>query len=319
MKKVTFIIPLYNNEKYIKKCIMSILSQSYKEIEVIVIDDGSTDNSYKVCQEILDPRIKLFKQYNFGAPLARNNGIKYSTGEYIMFLDSDDYLCSNKVISEIYKETNGFDFDLYIGGVQEVDIYGKYIRKKNIVKNFILDDFEQNLLCDPVPAGKIFRKSIIEKNNLYFDNVRIGQDLNFYLKYVSRVTNIVKSNKNIASYRILENSISRTYGLKIFDIVDSLNKVEKYYLCNSASEKYVKMLKAIRYIHFYNQFVKYVFVKDKSIRNIVKHYFTKEIAKINLDYNCFSIQTVNYLKKIKLKFYLKQNYLYYLRMKYKLN
>ena len=92
MDKVSFIIPVYNVEKYLKKCIKSVLDQSYKNIEVLLIDDGSTDGSPKICDDYAkkDSRIKVFHKENEGLSATRNLGVKLSTGKYITFIDSDD-------------------------------------------------------------------------------------------------------------------------------------------------------------------------------------------------------------------------------------
>ena len=100
--KISIVIPLYNAEKYIKKCIESILNQSYKNIELIVVNDGSTDKSAEVCSKIKDKRLIFINQSNFGAPAARNNGLSVATGKYIMFFDSDDVLDPNYLEKQLY-------------------------------------------------------------------------------------------------------------------------------------------------------------------------------------------------------------------------
>ena len=92
--KVSVIIPVYNGEKTIEKCINSIINQSYKDLEIIIVNDGSTDNTYEICQKYSqkDDRIQVINQENKGVCLARNIGIKFSKGDYIQFVDSDDWL-----------------------------------------------------------------------------------------------------------------------------------------------------------------------------------------------------------------------------------
>ena len=99
MEKVSIIIPIYNSDKTIDRCLKSIINQTYRNIEVICINDGSFDNSYKILQNYLktDSRIKVINQTNKGVSSARNNGIKNSTGKYIMFVDADDYLKDNMI------------------------------------------------------------------------------------------------------------------------------------------------------------------------------------------------------------------------------
>lgn len=311
MKKVSIIIPLYNNEKYIKECIESLISQTYENIEIIIVDDGSTDKSVEVCEKFKDERIRLIKQINFGAPSARNEGIKQSSGDFIMFLDSDDYLYDKYTLEKILKKFDEEKYDLYIGEVQEVNQEGKFIKLKNVLNNKIHEKSEQFFLGDPVPAGKIFKSSIIKKFNIYFDNVRIGQDLNFYLKYLGVCENVKKSDDVVASYRVLNNSISRTYGIKILDITESINKVEKFYKANDIYEKNTKMLNAVKFIHFYNQFVKYVYIKEKHLRKFIKYYLKCQIKNIKINYKDYSNETTKYIKNIAKKIMLKKSMLYY--------
>ena len=120
--KISVIIPIYNGEKYIKEAIKSVLSQPYRDIEVICIDDGSIDNSSVIIQKIskIDDRVKIYRQDNCGVSVARNNGIKYSKGEYIAFLDADDIWIQNvidiKLIDEIKKyNTDVVSFEYYQG------------------------------------------------------------------------------------------------------------------------------------------------------------------------------------------------------------
>ena len=103
--KISLIIPIYNTSKYLSQCLDSVLSQTLKEIEIICIDDGSTDNSIKILKNYAnaDSRIKIITQQNSGAGFARNNGIKNASGEYIAFLDSDDYYLDTDVLESLYE------------------------------------------------------------------------------------------------------------------------------------------------------------------------------------------------------------------------
>ena len=128
--KVSIVIPVYNTEKYISRLVDSVTSQTYRNLEIIIIDDGSTDNSLKVCQLLAtkDKRIKIFHQENMGLAETRNNGIKLATGEYISFLDSDDYIDKTMIekLVEKAKKTNvdvcqcGFWIHMKDGFVKDV-------------------------------------------------------------------------------------------------------------------------------------------------------------------------------------------------------
>ena len=114
MIKYSFIIPVYNTKKYLERCIQSILKQSYQHYEILLIDDGSTDGSSEFCDSLskIDNRIKVFHQVNSGVSTARNNGIKHGVGDYIIFVDSDDWLSLNYLECIEYL-TSSSDSEIY--------------------------------------------------------------------------------------------------------------------------------------------------------------------------------------------------------------
>ena len=115
-EKISVIVPVYNIEKYLRKCIDSILSQTYENIEVILVDDGSTDNCGAICDEYakIDPRIIVIHKKNAGVSAARNTGIMQCIGEYVFFVDSDDYLPIDS-IEKLYNSINEYEADISIG------------------------------------------------------------------------------------------------------------------------------------------------------------------------------------------------------------
>ena len=110
LKLVSIIIPIYNSEKYLKKCIDSILEQKYNNLEIILINDGSTDNSGKICDSLAieDKRIKVIHKLNEGVSIARNKGLEMAKGEYIFFIDSDDYIDEN-IIKDMISYSRDYD------------------------------------------------------------------------------------------------------------------------------------------------------------------------------------------------------------------
>lgn len=196
MKRISIIIPVYNVEKYISNCINSLMNQTYKNIEIILVDDGSQDNSYSVCEEYSKTYdyIKVYKKENGGPSSARNYGIEKATGEYICFVDSDDYV-SEKYIENLLID----DFDLSFGGL--VDVCGnktienpvcneiqKYYGKDIYIK--LLENSENDLFNSP--CCKLFKKSIIEKNNIKYDeSLHMGEDLIFNINYLKYCNSLV--------------------------------------------------------------------------------------------------------------------------------
>lgn len=122
--KVSVIIPVYNTEKYLCECLDSVLSQSLKEIEIICIDDGSIDKSNEILHsyQVRDDRLRIIEQKNQGAASARNAGIKIACGEFIGFMDSDDYYPSNDVLEKLYTATQKYEVKAAGGEFSEIDL-----------------------------------------------------------------------------------------------------------------------------------------------------------------------------------------------------
>lgn len=130
-KKVSIIIPVYNTQKYLKRCINSIIDQTYSNLEIFLINDGSTDNSLEICKEYekIDERIFIISGENHGVSYARNIGIRKATGEYLYFADSDDYL-ETDAIEKMIQGFEKADCELIIAGYNEVENEEKIVKKK---------------------------------------------------------------------------------------------------------------------------------------------------------------------------------------------
>lgn len=174
MEKISVIIPVYNTENYVRKCIESILIQTYKNIEIIIIDDGSKDDSGKICEEFLvDNRVKIFHQNNQGTSCARNYGLKNVTGKYICFIDSDDYV-EKDYIEFLYNLITKFNTDIAVCGFDYAYTNNKFRcnNKKKKNKTIILNN-EQALIkmCDfndcfmPICCNKIYKTELFKDIN----------------------------------------------------------------------------------------------------------------------------------------------------------
>lgn len=176
MDKITVIIPVYNVEKYLREAIESVINQTYSNLEILLINDGSTDNSGIICDEYekLDSRIKVFHEKNGGLSVARNVGLDNTTGKYIMFLDSDDFL-EPDAVENMYKEIINKDADYiignYINATEEGEKWEKPIFDLNKYKPFRLsieDHMNSFFIMNSSVCNKIFKKEFIEKLNLRF-------------------------------------------------------------------------------------------------------------------------------------------------------
>ena len=195
---ISIIIPVYNAEKYIGHCIESLLSQTYKNIEIVLIDDGSQDNSFNICKSYsdLDKRVHVYSQENEGAATARNIGIKYATGKYIQFIDSDDYV-DTEYCEKLLASMEDGKYQLGICSYYFVKYDG--IRKCTIKHNkkYSFFSYLLELISSPMTYyhgvlwNKIYLKDIIDKNNIKFiRSISLGEDFVFnleYLKHVKRV------------------------------------------------------------------------------------------------------------------------------------
>lgn len=131
MPKISIIVPIYNTEKYLTDCINSVVNQTFVDFELLLINDGSIDNSETICRDFVakDDRIKLFNKANGGQPSALNYGIDRATGDYLMFLDADDYWCDNEILSKLYTTAETNNLDIVRGECQEVNNQGEVLTK----------------------------------------------------------------------------------------------------------------------------------------------------------------------------------------------
>lgn len=230
--KLSVVIPLYNKEDFVIECIESILGQRYKNLEIIIVNDGSTDCSYKICTEKYtdNPLVKIYNCENKGAATARNYGINKSSGEYITFIDSDDYWLSNKLIDIMEKVANDPDTDIFY--LKSRTLNGKEISYSNSMnfqkadtKNVI--EYLQTQTKVPVSAClKIMKMEIFSIDKVLFEDGLLAEDIDWYFNLISR--NYIHStiDEEIYVYRIVNDSASRSTSPK--RIIDYIYILEKW-------------------------------------------------------------------------------------------
>lgn len=243
-KILSVIIPIYNSSEYIRETINSIVCYINDSIEVICVDDGSTDDTLNILAEYSGYRnIKLLQQKHLGASKARNYGISEAKGKYILFFDSDDIL-NGEVIHHILPILKKEEIDLFIFNYKLINEKGIKVGKRKH-KNYIFDFFKKErllylYLIPPFPGNKIYKSSILKDHSITFASVKIGQDLNFYLKFLPYAKKIRFFNYYISSYRLRSMSISHSYDERILDIINSLKNIFDFYEENNLNY----------YIHF---------------------------------------------------------------------
>lgn len=190
---ISVIVPIFNAEKYLHRCIKRILAQDYTDYELLLIDDGSTDNSGTICDEyaIKDNRIRVFHKENGGVSSARNWGLDNAIGEYIMFVDSDDYMLPG-MLEVMLSTLESKKADLVICGTTETGGgYWRPIADVNYSINQLKESFVSLLhteLLSP-PWNKIYKKEII-RSNRFCEDISFGEDLLFNIQYLEKCENI---------------------------------------------------------------------------------------------------------------------------------
>ena len=248
MPKVSVIVPVYKVEKYIGKCIESILSQTFKDFELILVDDGSPDSSGAICDQYAqkDARIRVFHKKNGGVSSARNYGLKEAKGRWLCFIDSDDNVDNTYLQDfEIEKE----DAEMYMQGYKHV-MDGMVIRQfdfKRLTSNNIADILaysEDNFIINS-SCFKLYRKDIVMDNRIQFDlNTSYGEDHLFSLAYLLHVSKVKFTQAVGYNYRIADGSLthiikksnqltyyitkSREYSMEILEKVDEKELLAAY-------------------------------------------------------------------------------------------
>lgn len=223
MPLISVIVPVYNVEKYLERCVNSIVNQTYKNLEIILVDDGSPDNCGKICDElaIKDNRIKVIHKENGGLSSARNAGLDIATGEYITFVDSDDYI-SIEIFDKCFELSNVQDFDILIFGMSILDNNSKLLFKdeyENITYSFFQTIYDITLPLKTSVCNKLFKKSIVA--NIRFPvNIIHGEDLIFWLKILNQKLVIISIDFIGYYYVKNDNSITTSiFSKKSFDEV----------------------------------------------------------------------------------------------------
>lgn len=291
-KLISIIMPVYNAEKYLNRSIESIMNQTYNNMEIILVNDGSTDNSLEICTNYQkkDNRIKLINQENKGVSIARNRGIDEATGDYIMFIDSDDYIEKN-MIKDMEAKITEDDIDLVISGIKM-----NYIRNGQVVGeekyqlkdkmysieemlNDILIDID--LICICGPCCKLYKREILKKNNIKFTNeFTMGEDTWYNLDYIDACTGKIVTVSNIYYNYMRENP-------------DSL--FTKYY------DNYIKITEKV-----YNKFLNLLERKanSKAVDRYKKNYIFNLVYANSIN---FKYETTHKKKMEDLEYSLKNN------------
>ena len=237
--KVSVIIPVYNVEQYLRQCLDSVLGQTLKEIEIICVDDGSTDKSLDILKEYQkkDGRIIILQQKNQYAGVARNNGIKIAKGKYLSFLDSDDFFVNN-MLENMYNRAEKDNSDIVVCGWRNFDDKLKKTTARHAVKTgkllFSPEEMKDCLFtfCKPNPWSKLFRKDLFIKTGLRFEELMRCNDLTCIYSSFVLANKISIINEPYIYYRSNQKNNLSAHKLEHFDcFIYSVNRL--YYFLNN--------------------------------------------------------------------------------------
>lgn len=282
MSDISVIVPIYQASKYLKKCIDSILIQTYKEFELILIDDGSTDGCYEICEEYkkLDNRVKVYHKKNEGLVRARKDGIRIATGKYISYVDADDWIEPN-MLEVLYEKIKTYNCDIVICGRFEDTGELCISKKTNFKEGFynkqdMIHDIYPKLISDegffewglfPAAWDKIYRKELLEKHQMEVDDViMMGEDAACTYPCVLNAESIYILNECFYHYRQTNTSMVKSYTdtveeRKRFNVLynsanDILKKYRNIYNVSEQWKKYILFLMIPRAGVLYNDIEK---------------------------------------------------------------
>lgn len=279
--RISVIIPVYNTEKYLEKCLNSVISQSLEEIEIIVVNDCSSDNSLKIIKKYIqkDNRIILInKKENEGVSEARNSGIKIARGEYILCVDGDDWI-EKDCLKELYEMAKKNEAEIVVS-----DFYLDYgnknvvyqIDQENRMQTFFKkEDAIKNIFSGkgfPSIWNKLVKREIYEKNNIKFPtNISMGEDLLTVLSLIYSSTKIIKLNKAYLHYIQNPKGATKEYRYKALeDIYYVLRKIDSLF-----KEEYREFVEKLKFhqlsIWIFRVKPKY---NDKLYKDILKEYLS---------------------------------------------
>lgn len=242
---ISVVLPIYNVEKYLERCLNSVVNQTYNNLEIILVDDGSIDSCPQICEDFKkkDDRIKVIHKENAGLGKARNTGIEEATGEYICFFDSDDYIAL-ETIEKAYKLAKSTEADIVTFGYVNIDKYGDVAKvviprtKKSIYEgNEVQEKFLPDMIASNPKTGEItnlhmsawasfYSKSLIEKVNWRFVSEReiISEDIYSLLVLYHSVKKVAVMSEALYFYCENENSLTNTYRKDRYEKIRCFHK-----------------------------------------------------------------------------------------------
>ena len=236
-EKITIVVPIYNAEKYLERCIKSILDQTYENLEIILVNDGSTDKSLEICEKFKaeDNRIIIINKENGGVSSARNKGIDAATGKFIIFIDADDYI-EKEMFEVLEEDLFKNNVDISMCGFRTVDVNGNILSESSPMKEkyFDVKTFKRNLFDDRYYRNliwnKLFRLEIIKEHNIRFnEDIHINENVLFMLDFAKYAFRYSYGNEILYNFLYNPNGeMHRKFNLKKVSALTSYLRLLNY-------------------------------------------------------------------------------------------
>lgn len=273
--KISVIIPVYNVEKYLRECLDSVISQTLKDIEIICINDGSTDGSLNILQKYAgqDKRIKVIDKKNEGVGAARNDGIKYACGEFVCFIDPDDYYPTNDILESLYNKA--VENNVFICGGE----FARFTNKNRELNQNYGDSFEGYLFpkCGVIKYSDyqfdygyhrfIYDREFLIKNNIFYPNYKRFQDPPFFVHAMICAKEFYALDKITYAYRCAHQKV-RWNKEKVYGLLNGILDNMKY--ANEYNFSMLSHYSLTRFAQHYNQVAEFIFFDLKAIAIIIK-------------------------------------------------
>lgn len=302
MPKVSVVVPVYNVERYLERCLDSLVYQTLKDIEIIVVNDGSTDKSEVIIQKYAKSypkKVLAFNKPNGGLSDARNYGIGKCHSDYIGFVDSDDYVDLD-MFENLYNKAISKNYDITVCDVRLVyDNYSEEISSKVVNDIMSKDDVKKQMIdIYPTAWNKLYKKDLFDK--VLFKKGVWYEDVEFLYRLFPYVKSVGTVKMPLINYVQREGTISKTYNKKIYDYIDNFNGIVDFYKTNNFYDEYYEELEYCYVRYLYMTFIK---AASNLSRNDFKEACQK--AKENVMKNFPEYRKNIYMKKGLSSFYLK--------------
>ena len=284
MPKVSVVVPVYNVDKYLERCLDSLVYQTLKDIEIVIVNDGSTDKSAEIIKKYVQSypnKVFAFEKENGGLSDARNFGIKKCHGDYIGFVDSDDYV-SLDMFKKLYEKAISKDFDITVCDVRLVwKNKSKEISSKVINDIFDKDDIKKQMIdIYPTAWNKLYKRNLFD--SVLFKKGVWYEDVEFLYRLFPYINSIGTIHMPLINYVQRKGAISKTFDKRVFNYIDNWNGIIEYYKENNFFDEYYFELEYCYVRYLYATFIKrasyftnkkdYYVAIDTAITNVKKYF-----------------------------------------------